>query len=112
VVLMRAVIRILDAELDDMPLDCEDTSRVHVWVFALAWDPRRAFLTSGDPLMEFMGWEPKDYSSANVACLIGLRFMAEFDEPVYAPSPGERIELRNISFPDPIPASWLSSGGS
>lgn len=108
---MRTVIRILDAELDGMRLDCEDTARVHVWVFAFAWDSRRAFLTSGDPLMEFMGWEPKDYSPANVASLVGLRFVAEFDEPVHEPEPGERIELRNISFPEPIPANWLSGPG-
>jgi hypothetical protein len=97
--IMRSVIRILDAELDPMPLDCEDHSRVHVWVTALAWESRRAFLTSGEPLMAFMAWEPKDYSSANVASLIGLRFIAEFDEPARAPELGERIELRNVSFP-------------
>lgn len=105
---MRTVIRILDAEFDPTPLDCEDTSYVHVWVFALAWDSRRAFLTSGDCLMEFMGWAPEDYSEANVASLVGLRFMAEFDSPAYIPEPGERIELRNLSFPDPFPADWLS----
>lgn len=108
---MRTVIRILDAELDGMPLDCEDHSRVHVWVFALAWDSRRAFLTSGEPLMEFMGWEPKDYSSANVASLVGLRFIAEFDEPAHDPAPGERIELRNITFPIAPPANWFSGSG-
>jgi hypothetical protein len=104
---MRAVIRILDAELDPTPLDCEDHSRVHVWVFALAWEGRRAFLTSGEPLMAFMGWEPKDYSSANVASLIGLRFIAEFDEPAFTPELGERIELHNVSLPAPLPPEWL-----
>jgi hypothetical protein len=104
---MRSVIRILDAELDGMPLDCEDHSRVHVWVTALGWETRRAFLTSGDCLMEFMGWEPKDYTEANVASLIGLRFIAEFDEPTPFPELGERIELRNVSFPSPLPPEWL-----
>jgi hypothetical protein len=103
---MRTVIRILDAELDGLRLDCEDTARVHVWCTTPG--SRRAFLTSGEPLMEFMAWAPEDYSSANVASLVGLRFMAEFDEPAAEPEPGERIELRNISFPDPIPANWLS----
>lgn len=110
---MRSVIRILDAELDPMPMDCEDRSRVHVWVTALGWETRRAFLTSGDCLMEFMGWEPEGFSEANVASLIGLRFMAEFDEPAFAPELGERIELRNVSFPVSPPPEWLSgSGGS
>ena len=108
---MRTVIRILDAELDPMPLDCEDRSRVHVWVFALAWDPRRAFVTSGDCLMEFMGWAPEDYSSANVASLVGLRFMAEFAWPTPESERGELIELRNISFPVSPPANWLSGSG-
>lgn len=108
---MRSVIRILDAELDPMPLDCEDRSRVHVWVFALAWDPRRAFVTSGDCLMEFMGWEPEGFTEANVASIVGLRFVTEFDEPAHEPAPGERIELRNISFPVSPPANWLSGSG-
>lgn len=109
--MLRTVIRILDAELDPTPLDCEDRSRVHVWVFALAWDPRRAFVTSGDCLMEFMGWAPEDYSPANVASLVGLRFMAEFDAPAHIPELGERVELRNISFPLSPPANWFSGFG-
>ena len=108
---MRTVIRILDAELDGMLLDCEDTSRVHVWVFALGWEARRAFLTSGDDLMKFMGWEPKDFTTANVASLVGLRFVAEFEPPAADPPLGERIELNNISFPAPIPANWLPGSG-
>lgn len=106
---MRTVIRILDAELDGLRLDCEDTSRVHVW--ATTPGSRRAFLTSGESLMAFMGWEPEDYSSASVASLVGLRFLVEFDEPAAEPEPGERIEFRNISFPEPIPANWLSGSG-
>jgi hypothetical protein len=96
---MRTVIRIIDSELDPMPLDCEDCSRVHVWIAAIGWETRRAFLTSGDCLMEFMGWAPEDFSEANVASLIGLRFMADFDPPAPVPELGERIELRNVSFP-------------
>lgn len=109
---MRSVIRILDAELDGMPLDCEDRSRVHVWVTALGWSTRRAFLTSGDCLMEFMGWAPEDFSGANVASLIGLRFIAEFDSPTADAELGERIELRNVSFPISPPADWLSDFGN
>jgi hypothetical protein len=105
---MRSVIRILGAEMDPLRLDCEDHSRVHVWITAIAWDNRRAFLTSGDRLMEFMGWE---FSTANVASLVGLRFMAEFDEPSAASELGERIELRNISFPTAPSANWFSGSG-
>lgn len=93
----RQMIRIVEASLDEMQMDCEDTDRVHVWAVVPSWSYRRAFLLQGTPFMAAAGFtNPELYTETKVYGLIGNRFFAEIDLPVSEVEAAERIEVRKV----------------
>lgn len=101
----RNMVRVIEATLDETPMDCEDHDRVHLWLVAPAWSYRRAFLVQGTPFMAAAGYvDPELYSEEQVYDLIGERFFAEFDLPTTEADTGERIEISKV---EPAPDADL-----
>lgn len=90
------ILRIIDADLDEMRMDSEDRDRIHVWVASISWDPRRAFYTGGSPFARALDIPKSHYSHAQVSRLIGKRFMAVMDDPPAQAEPGERIVFEHL----------------
>ncbi|WP_330464355.1 hypothetical protein OIC43_36855 [Streptomyces sp. NBC_00825] len=83
-------------------LDCCDKDTAHVWVTAVGWSPRRAFLTGAAPFVAASG--------KKVAGLAGEHFTSRLDlddQPGNEDTSHERLEWPELALCPPLPAEWL-----
>ncbi len=95
----RTVISVIAVEDNYGKLDCCDEEEFHVWVQALTWSGRRAYITGASPFMEAAGAAVPDVYS-----LKDEHFYADLphEPPPAVPEPGERLEWPNLELAPPI----------
>jgi hypothetical protein len=122
---LKTTCYIIAVDTSGARMDCEDTSRMHVWVACPAWSSRRAFYTGGDEFFraamsaiegEDRGLRPdqidhmldpddpvgSDMLDRWAKMLVGRHFYIDFDGPADEAEPAERIEFRSIELAPPI----------
>lgn len=116
---MTTNVSVLAVSVDDMPMDCCDESRVHVWLYCMAWSVRRAFQVGGDEFLRVfarsggMTDERLDelfasegnrthFLRAYAQAMVGEHFYVEMIGPPAEAEPGEHIEITDIQLCPPI----------
>lgn len=97
--LHRAVVSVIAVE-EGGQLDCCDEETHHVWVTALAWSGRRAYLTGASPFVNAAGATVLE----DVNDLTDVHFYADIPlgPPPAMPEPGEHLEWLNLELAPPI----------